>query len=96
MKLLSNNLLLKIHRTSIEAAESGYNISALDNVALNKPAWLSSQSGTRHPWRAVDGRVLEPDDNHCVTTLQETSPWWKVHLGAEYKIRHVVISTSGE
>ena len=65
-------------------------------MALNKPAWLSSQSGTRYPWRAVDGRVLETDDNKCVTTEAETAPWWKVHLGAEYTIRHIIISTSGE
>ena len=64
-------------------------------MALNKSAWLSSQSGTRHPWRAVDGRVLETDDNQCVTTEAETSPWWKVHLGAVYTIHYIVISTSG-
>ena len=44
----------------------------------------------------MDGRVLETDDNKCVTTEAETSPWWKVHLGAEYAIRHIIISTSGE
>ena len=44
----------------------------------------------------MDGRVLETDDNKCVTTGAETSPLWKVHLGAEYTIRHIVISTSGE
>ena len=68
---------------------------ALDNVALNKPAWLSSQVGTRNPWRAVDGRILETDDNYCITTLQETSPWWKVNLEGIYKIHYVIISTSG-
>ena len=81
---------------SFQVCTSKVCTSALDNVALNKPAWLSSLIGIRYPYKAVDGKVIETNDDNCVTTDKETSPWWKVDLEGEYKIYYVVISTSGK
>ena len=71
-------------------------LAEIRNVALNKVAWSSSRDGVRYPGRAVDGRVLETDDNKCVTTQSEISPWWKVNLQDVYRIHRIVISTSGK
>ena len=72
--------------------------SALQNVALNKPAYMSSQeSPARVPGKAVDGVFSTGNDNQCITTGNDgnPAPWWKIDLQQTYLITSVLIQTSG-
>ena len=72
--------------------------STLQNVALNKPAYMPSQENdARVPGNAVDGQFSTGNDNECITTDSDgnPSPWWKVDLLHTYLITSVLIQTSG-
>ena len=73
--------------------------STLQNVALNKPAYMSSQFSDRVPGNAVDGSftLLGTTDQDCISTAYDgnPSPWWKVDLLQTYLISSVLIQTSG-
>ncbi len=74
--------------------------SALQNVALNKPAYMPSQeNAARVPGNAVDGVFSTPgsSDQQCITTDNDgnPAPWWKADLLQTYLITSVLIQTSG-
>ncbi|KAL4223746.1 hypothetical protein ACF0H5_017212 [Mactra antiquata] len=62
------------------------------NIALKKPASLSSVSDDRVPSRAVDGNTNQDFfGNSCFHTLNEINPWWRVDLGIVYHLDYTVI-----
>ncbi|KAL4223747.1 hypothetical protein ACF0H5_017213 [Mactra antiquata] len=63
------------------------------NVALKKPASMSSLSVDRVASRAVDGNTNQNffDGNSCFHTLGEANPWWRVDLGNDYYISNAVL-----
>ena len=68
------------------------------NVALNKPASMSSTYPSRGAGKAVDG-VRCPDSFHhdgtTATTMDgEATPWWKINLNHVFTIRYVIVSSS--
>ena len=63
------------------------------NVALGKPAFLSTIRYSRGPSLAVDGN-LNPNsesDGSCTASESETRPWWAVDLGAVVQVKEVAL-----
>ena len=76
------------------------------NVALNRPAFMSSvysttpaYGGVFSPSKAVDGNK-DPAaiklDNSCVGTLIEDNPWWAVDLGAAVAVDGVLFTNRAD
>ena len=63
------------------------------NLAVGKPATMSSMHSNYYPSRVVDGtRDMTWLHSSCSHTLSEAGAWWKVDLQAVYLIREVIIS----
>ena len=65
-----------------------------ENIALNKPATMSTTQG---PWAAghgVDGKFHETQSHavqYCMHTRAGAEQWWMVNLGQPYYIHSVEI-----
>jgi len=67
--------------------------SATDNLALRKPAKMSSLYQDNVASWAVDGsRNGKMDALSCTHTYRELGAWWQVDLQDLYLIKHVIIS----
>ena len=61
--------------------------SRVENVALHKPATMSSQYAPGYEAsNCVDGT-----NQHLCHTTRELNPWWQVDLGSEYSIGYIVV-----
>ena len=71
-------------------------LSAVTNVAQGKP---SSQSSTARGGPASNGNDGDSSSLHdggrCTETLEQSSPWWRVDLLAEYPIDLIRVTTRG-
>ena len=68
---------------------------SLQDVAVHKPAYMSSQWGPREAGNAVDG-VLSWTHNDCSNTGNtDARPWWKTNLQNIYIIKHIVVRNAG-
>ena len=80
---------------SADANETHWCMSEYPNLAVQKPAWQSSDDNNRAAKRAVDGnRDGYFSRGRCSLTEVEKVPWWVVDLQAEYKIIRVAITNS--
>ncbi|XP_071118456.1 uncharacterized protein [Haliotis cracherodii] len=64
------------------------------NVALNKPAWMSSvwHANRRPAGKAVDGNTRSDDGLYAVhTNVGETTAWWKVDLQKQVQSALVIL-----
>lgn len=67
------------------------------NIANGGKATQSSQYGTGHPSKAIDGNH-DTDIKHgsCSTTNYEFNPWWRLDLLKTHKIKTVTITIRGD
>ncbi|XP_068136037.1 fucolectin-like [Hyperolius riggenbachi] len=74
---------------------------ALENLALRGRATMSSTYIKDGPLtaaiHAIDGNP-DPAYNHgsCFSTVEQTTPWWRVDLLESYTISHVVITSRSD
>ena len=74
-----------------------FNITVLDDLAKQKPAWQSSMYEYNPASNAVDGKRLTTlAEGSCSHTNYEYSPWLTVDLRAKYKVTEVVITNRGD
>jgi hypothetical protein len=71
-------------------------VTVISNLALNKPATLSSTLNYNDAERAVDGDTSGEfsDGSTCTHTeldSYEINPWWTVDLGGTYDVSKVLI-----
>ena len=73
------------------------NITVLEDLAKQKPAWQSSMYEYNPASNAVDGKRLTTlAEGSCSHTNYEYSPWLTVDLRAKYKVTEVVITNRGD
>ncbi|XP_046556768.1 multiple epidermal growth factor-like domains protein 10 [Haliotis rubra] len=67
--------------------------STATNVALNKPAWISSALDGIHPaTKAVDGDTTADQDNYVAHTGRgQTIAWWKVDLQTPVQSARIIL-----
>ncbi|KAL8614329.1 hypothetical protein ACOMHN_007667 [Nucella lapillus] len=71
----------------------------LTNVALNKPAWMSSTNRLYSSLTNANDGNEQKSIQYCVHTIfRDTSPyrWWRVDLQNTYKIYHAYIVNRGD
>lgn len=85
--------LIKLPQSVQDSLPSGFSEADLTNVALNKPARLSSTLADQgKASNAVDGnRSGVWQEGSIAHSRDEVNPWWEVDLGAEYDIASVTI-----
>jgi len=76
------------------------------NVALNRPAFISSVYSTSPDYggvysasNAVDGNkdpVAVKLDNSCTSTASEDNPWWAVDLGVAVSVDGVLFTNRAD
>ena len=75
-------------------------LSVLPNLALNKPAYASSEWTAGDAPNAVDGNFdTNYYDHSCFHTGAGDvagNAWWAVDLTAAYYIQHVVVTNRGD
>ena len=73
-------------------------LPVLDDLALNKPAWQSSDFSASTPASlAVDGNAdTIMSHGSCSQTNADPYAWWAVDLGAEYSVESVAITNRGD
>ena len=82
-----------IHETyrndqSINRTKAFLSLSVLVNVAPSGTAsQSSSDAGSSSPQVAIDKKPVS-----CIQTSVETAPWWRVDLGAGYRITAVGVT----
>ena len=67
-------------------------LHSVENLALGKEAWQSSQALSFIAKDAVDGHN-DTNINRCTRTIPEAWPTWRVDLGDIYHVGYVNITT---
>lgn len=97
--------LLQNSRRLIVMASTVYTLTPLNknnygtekNIATGGTATQSSQDGTAHPKKAIDGNNdSEVKHGSCSTTKCEFNPWWRLDLLKTHKINTVTVTVRGD
>ena len=73
--------------TTINVTDLSSLVHGKTNVALNKPAKETGESGTMHDaFKAVDGSI-----NSFTATANECTSLWQVHLGGMHEVDSIII-----
>ena len=73
------------------------NFLAVDNLALDKPAYQSSTLYNKGATLATDGsRESLFEAGSCTHTKKENKPWWVVDLQNQYYVDVVVLTNRGD
>ena len=99
MFILDSKILVnRISRASFynvrktETVKNGYG-----NLAQGKDTWQSSTSHSGSASRAVDGKKgTDFHSGSCTHTYSQQNAWWRVDLGADYKVGMVKITNRGD